>query len=53
MGEGMSSKTDLNEFRCWNPDCSDFGKKGEGNIFVKELRGKNQRALFSCVHRSL
>ena len=44
----MSSETDINIFSCYNSNCPDFGKTGEGNIFVKELRGKHQRALLMC-----
>ena len=44
----MLSHRNIKEFGCWNKDCPDFGKRGNGNILVKEVRGKNQRALLKC-----
>lgn len=44
----MRSDIDVSEFWCWNEECSDYGKKDQGNIRVKEYKGKNQRALLLC-----
>jgi transposase-like protein len=44
----MYSQINIKKFKCYNKNCPDFGKKGKGNIFVKELRGKDQRALLKC-----
>lgn len=41
-------ETDLSKLWCWNKDCPDHGKKGLGNIVLKEIYGKNNRALFKC-----
>ncbi len=30
------------ELWCWNIECSDYGKTGEGNIVFKEAYGNNQ-----------
>ncbi|MCL7412205.1 MAG: hypothetical protein M8353_01120 [ANME-2 cluster archaeon] len=34
--ELMNLELDLSEFCCLNKDCPDYGKKGKGNIRVKE-----------------
>jgi len=34
----MDSELDLSEFFCLNKDCPNYGKKGKGNIRVKENR---------------
>ena len=44
----MPSIFDIKECMCWNEACSDYGKKGNGNIVIKERKGKNQRALLKC-----
>ena len=44
----MYSRTINKDFMCNNQNCPDFGKPGNGNISVKEYRGKNRRALFKC-----
>ena len=44
----MSSDLDLSEFSCWQKDCPDHGKKGAGNIVLKERYGKDNRALLKC-----
>ena len=44
----MHSEIDISEFWCWNERCPDHGKKGRGNIRVRELRGKDKRALLLC-----
>ena len=42
------SRINLEKYRWRNKNCPDFGKKGMENIFVKERKGKNQRALLMC-----
>jgi hypothetical protein len=32
----MDLELDLSEFYCLNENCPDYGKKGKGNIRVKE-----------------
>lgn len=40
---------DLTRFCCLNPDCSDFGKRGDGNLTVTMRYGPNQsRRLLRC-----
>lgn len=48
IGMGMTSEIDIEKFWCWNKKCPNYGKKGKGNIFIKEWKGKNQRALLMC-----
>lgn len=44
----MESSLDLSKFWCWQKDCTDYGKKGAGNIVLKERYGKDNRALLKC-----
>jgi hypothetical protein len=44
----MDSELDLSEFCCLNKDCPDYGKKGKGNIKLKERYGPKNRALLRC-----
>ena len=44
----MSSDIDVSDFWCWNEECPDYGKKGQGNIRFKEYKGKCQNALLRC-----
>jgi transposase-like protein len=44
----MESSLDLTKFWCWQNDCIDYGKKGAGNIVLKERYGKDNRALLKC-----
>ena len=44
----MEANLDLSKFWCWQKDCPDYGKKGEGNIVLKERYGKDNRALLKC-----
>lgn len=37
------------EFWCWNEECPDYGKQGQGNIVFKETYGNNQNSLFKCT----
>jgi hypothetical protein len=43
-----NSNLDVSIFWCWQKDCPDFGKKGAGNIVLKERYGKDNRALLKC-----
>ena len=44
----MDLELDLSEFCCLNKDCPDYGKKGKGNIRVKERYESKNRALLRC-----
>lgn len=44
----MHSDIEITDYWCWNRECPDYGKKDYGNIRVKEIRGKEQRALLQC-----
>jgi len=44
----MFSELDLFEFYCLNEDCPDNGKKGKGNIRIKERYGPKNRVLLRC-----
>jgi hypothetical protein len=41
-------KIDLGDFYCSNEACQDYGKKGRGNIVLKERYGENRTALLRC-----
>jgi transposase-like protein len=43
----MPSKN-IRNLGCLNKKCPDYGKRGNGNIYLKEYRGKDRRALFKC-----
>jgi len=43
MGE-----VNIDEFFCPNEACPDYGKKGNGNIVLKEHYGKQNTALLRC-----
>lgn len=38
----------IDEFFCPNEACPDYGKKGKGNIRLKEYYGKQDTALLRC-----
>ena len=44
----MHSNIDTSEFWCWNEECLDYGKKGKGNIVLKERYGNLENSLFKC-----
>ena len=44
----MTFEIDLSQFWCWNEKCPDYGKKGQGNIVIKQRYGKDNRALLNC-----
>jgi transposase-like protein len=39
---------DVSEYWCPNEGCSDYGKKGKGNVVLKEEYGKKEQRLFRC-----
>jgi hypothetical protein len=39
---------DLHAFCCQNPDCSDHGKRGHGNLTVCGRSGRQQPRLLYC-----
>jgi transposase-like protein len=49
MGEMNMHPTRTWELWCWNIECPDYGKTGEGNIVFKEAYGNNQNSLFKCT----
>ncbi len=44
----MHSNIDTSEFWCWNEECPDYGKKGKGNIVLKERYGNLENSLLKC-----
>lgn len=44
----MREDIDTSKFWCWHEDCSDYGKRGAGNIVFKERYGKRNLALLKC-----
>ena len=44
----MDLELDLSDFYCLNKNCPDYGKKGKGNIRVKEIYGPKNWALLRC-----
>ena len=48
--EGVVTQSDLDVlgFWCWHEGCPDYGKKGSGNIILKERYGRNNIALLLC-----
>ena len=39
------SEIDTNKFFCWNKKCSEYNKKGQGNIKASQYDGKNKDIL--------
>jgi transposase-like protein len=39
---------DLDLFCCQNPDCPDYGLRGQGNLRVCFRYGKDQRRMLAC-----
>jgi transposase-like protein len=39
---------DLDLFCCQNPDCTDYGLRGRGNLRVCFRYGKGQRRMLAC-----
>jgi transposase-like protein len=44
----MCSKIDVSEYWCPTKGCPDYGKKGKGNIVLKERYGKKEQWLLKC-----
>jgi hypothetical protein len=45
QGVAMESALELPNYWCPNKECKDYGKKGKGNIIIKEKFGKDNRHL--------
>ena len=45
---GEMGEVNLDEFFCPNEACPDYGKRGRGNIVLKERYGKQNTALLRC-----
>ena len=39
---------DLSRFCCLNPDCPDYGRRGQGNLTVSDRYGPHRRRLLRC-----
>lgn len=39
---------DLSHFCCQNSQCPDYGRRGAGNLTVRDYYGKQQRRLLYC-----
>ena len=48
MSQGRPTDEDLDRFCCLNPECSDYGKRGHGNLTVPMRYGSHQRRLLRC-----
>ena len=46
----MESQINLQDHSCCHEGCPDYGKRGLGNIVMKERYGKNDRALGKSGH---
>ena len=44
----MAGGIDLSGYWCVSPECSLYGVRGNGNIFLKERYGLQDHALFQC-----
>ena len=44
----MDKKGDLSRFCCQNHKCTDYGKRGAGNLSVSDHYGKQNRRMFWC-----
>jgi transposase-like protein len=47
MSQGRPAD-DLSRFCCPNPDCSDYGRRGHGNLTVPMRYGPQRRRLLRC-----
>jgi LacI family transcriptional regulator len=48
MSQEGRAPDDLSAFCCQNPDCSDYGQRGQGNLTVPARYGPQQRRLLRC-----
>jgi transposase-like protein len=44
----MELGIELSEYWCPRKECKDYGKKGKGNIILKERFGREERYLLKC-----
>jgi hypothetical protein len=44
----MTATINLEDFWCWNEDCPDYGKKGQGNIQLHDRKGGKDMAILKC-----
>ncbi len=48
MSEVRREADDLSAFCCQNPDCPDYGQRGQGNLTVPARYGPQQRRVLRC-----
>ncbi len=48
FGYAEAPMEDLDLFCCQNPDCSDYGLRGQGNLRVCFRYGPHQRRMLAC-----
>jgi transposase-like protein len=48
MSEAEREPDDLRAFCCLNPNCPDYGQRGQGNLTVPMRYGPQQRRLLRC-----
>jgi transposase-like protein len=48
VSEGRPAPDDLSAFCCQNPQCPDYGQRGQGNLTVPMRYGPQQRRLLRC-----
>lgn len=48
MNEERPAPDDLSAFCCQNPDCPDYGRRGQGNLTVPMRYGPQQCRLLRC-----
>lgn len=48
-GRYKMREVNLDDFFCPNSDCPDYGKRGGGNVKLKEYYDKNRTALTNCI----
>jgi transposase-like protein len=48
MSQDGREPDDLSAFCCQNPDCPDYGRRGQGNLTAPMRYGPQQRRLLRC-----
>ena len=48
MSEGRPAPDDLSAFCCQNPQCPDYGQRGQGNLTAPMRYGPQRRRLLRC-----
>jgi transposase-like protein len=48
VSQGGREPDDLSAFCCQNPECPDYGQRGQGNLTVPLRYGPQQRRLLRC-----